>query len=488
MKRYVVLSAVVLAVFGLGIFFILEYGGHLPPPKGLAPGQTEGAAKAAAAPSVGPGGRGDSVWSGIENNLREPVSRLFLQLILIVMATRLTGALFRKLGQPGVVGEMFAGVLLGPSFFGALFPGGFDFVFQGPTLGTLRLFSQIGVCLFMFIVGMELDVAHLRHQARTAVAVSNVSILLPFFLGVAAALFLYSPLAGAGTPFVSFALFLGISMSITAFPVLVRILKDRGLEQTLLGTTSTICAAVGDVTAWTLLAFVVAIAKSSGLAASGVNLCLVVLFIVVMLFLVRPQLARWYGSHEMPSAAPSQGTLAAVLVFTFASALGTEIIGIHALFGAFLAGVVMPRQAGLRDYLVVRLENFSSTFLVPLFFAFTGLRTQIGLLNSAESWLYCAGIIGIATVGKLGGSMIAARCTGLGWIDAFSLGALMNTRGLMELIAINIGYDLGILSSQIFAMLVLMALVTTFLTGPLLTVAEGWKMEERRWRSREAEG
>jgi Kef-type K+ transport system membrane component KefB len=469
MKRYAVLYAVVLLIFGLGIFFTLEHGRSLKPPGGTVEKQAEAIKPAATPAHVAPAD--GSIWAGLEANLHEPLTRLFLQLIVIVMATRLAGMLFQRMGQPAVVGEMFAGILLGPSLFGALFPQAFNFVFLSSSLGSLKLFSQIGVCLFMFIVGMELDVAGLRQQARTAIAVSNVSIIFPYFLGVASSLFLYTKLAGPGTSFVSFALFIGISMSITAFPVLARILKDRGMEQTPLGTMATISAAVGDVTAWTILAFVVAIAKSTGITSNFVNLSLVVGFIVVMLLLVKPRLARWFNAHDDAGGTPSQGTLALVLVFTFTAALATEIIGIHALFGAFLAGVVMPPQEKFRQYLTVRLENFSATFLVPLFFAFTGLRTQIGLLNDFEGWFYCGLIIVIATVGKLGGTMIAARFTGMSWIDSFSLGALMNTRGLMELIAINIGYDLGILSGRIFAMLVIMALVTTFMTGPMLNLA-----------------
>jgi K+:H+ antiporter len=290
-------------------------------------------------------------------------------------------------------------------------------------------------------------------------------------------LFLFPRLAAPGTSFTAFALFMGISMSITAFPVLARILEERGLSKTALGSTAISCAAVDDVTAWSLLAFVVAIAKAGGLAGSVLTIGLVLIFVAVMLFIVRPGLPRWIGQPALTAEAPGKGVLAGVLAFLLASALTTEIIGIHALFGAFLAGVVMPPQGEFRHRLKVRIENFSSVFLLPLFFAFTGLRTQIGLLDDTESWLICLGIIFIATLGKLGGSMITARWTGMNWNDAFALGALMNTRGLMELIALNIGYDLGILSPRIFAMLVLMALVTTFLTGPLLTLAERWKRQ-----------
>jgi Kef-type K+ transport system membrane component KefB len=323
----------------------------------------------------------------------------------------------------------------------------------------------------MFVVGMDLDLAHLKHQARTAVLVSQVSIIFPYLLGVTASLFLFETLAGANTTFVAFALFIGISMSITAFPVLARILEERGLTRTPLGTIAIACAATDDVTAWTVLAFVVAIAKSNRVEACLLTLLLVVVFVCLMWFFVRPWICRGLDQTK-PGHGPTKGMMAAVLVFLFSSALVTDVIGVHALFGAFMAGVVMPGHGGLREALRVRLEHFSSVFLLPLFFAFTGLRTQIGLLNDATSWLTCVSLVLIATVGKLGGAMVTARLTGVNWVDSFRLGALMNTRGLIELVALNIGYDLGILSPRMFAMLVLMALVTTGLTGPLLTLTD----------------
>jgi Kef-type K+ transport system membrane component KefB len=259
-------------------------------------------------------------------------------------------------------------------------------------------------------------------------------------------------------------------MSITAFPVLVRILKDRGMAQTPLGSLAIACAAVDDASAWAMLAMVVAIARATGLTSTVFNLGLVVLFVAVMLLFVRPRLPRWLGV-DGTSAPPGRDVMAAALIFMTVSALLTEIMGIHALFGAFLAGVIMPQSKVFRDGLTLQLENFSSVFLLPLFFAFSGLRTHLGLLNDLTSWLVCAGIIAIAMMGKLGGCMVAARSMGMNWNESFTLGALMNTRGLVELIALNIGYDLGILPPQIFTMMVLMALGTTFMTGPLLSFA-----------------
>jgi Kef-type K+ transport system membrane component KefB len=466
MMRLSLLYSSILLVFGLGIYLTLDYGNGLPPPTGIGPVETDHSIERSHGSGIDA-----SLLGGIKTNLQDPLSQLILQVIVIVVAARLTGRVVKRVGQPAVIGEMFAGILLGPSLFGMLFPQAFDFVFASSSLGPLKLFSQIGVCLFMFIVGLHVNPSHLRHRADTAVLVSHASIVIPFFLGVVASLWFYSELAGRGTSFTAFALFLGISMSITAFPVLARILMDRGMERTQLGATSIACAAVDDATAWTILAFVIAIVKSRDMTSSVLNMVLVVLFVLGMVVLIRPRLPHWFRI-ESSSVDFRPGILPAVLVFGFSSALATEAIGIHALFGAFLAGAIMPTQTSFRDYVTIRVENFSATFLVPLFFAFTGLRTQIGLLDDAESWMYCAAIIVIATLGKMGSSMFAARFTGLGWTDSFSLGALMNTRGLMELIVINIGYDLGILSPRIFAMLVIMALFTTFMTGPLLGLAE----------------
>src|SRR5437762_7778920 len=283
------------------------------------------------------------------------------------------------------------------------------------------------------------------------------------------ALFLYGRLAPPVASFLAFALFMGISMSITAFPVLVRILQDRGIFKTSLGSTATACAAVGDVTAWSVLAFVVAIARATSVGGAVFNLGLVLVFVPLMLFVIKPKLPSWFGQPALERPDPSKAVLAFVFGVVLASALSTQLIGIHALFGAFLAGIVMPTAGGFRDKLVVRVENLSSVLLLPVFFAFIGLRTHIGLFNSAQDWLICLVIIAVATAGKLGGSALAARLTGMKWRESLQLGALMNTRGLIELIALNIGYDLGILSQRIFTMLVIMALVTTIMTGPLVT-------------------
>lgn len=472
MRKNILVYSVLLVIFGIGIAAIMEIGSRLYsaekfPYKRLVPSQEKAPALQTPKPEIAAKSEG----IGLLENVQHPLSILLLQVIVIIIAARMLGYCFQKIGQPPVMGEIVAGILLGPSLLGMLSPSFEAFLFPETSMSALKLLSQIGVVFFMFVVGFELNLQELREKAHAAVLVSHVSIVVPFFLGGAFALFSYRSLAEASVSFTAFALFIGIAMSITALPVLARIIEERGLSQSYLGSTVIACAAVDDVTAWCLLAVVVAIAKASGLNGALLTIALALAFIGVMLFAVKPiasrLLDRW-EHHKMQG----KGLVASVLIFVCASALFTEIIGIHALIGAFLAGVVMPQHAGLRVFLKERLETFSSIFLLPLFFAFTGLHTQIGLLNDWQSWLMCAGMIAIAIAGKLGGSTLAARWTGMSWPDALSIGALMNTRGLMQLIVLNIGYDMGILSPRIFAMMVLMALVTTFMTGPLLTLIE----------------
>jgi len=468
MKRTAQLYLLIVSIVGLAIFFILHLGRQLPAPASVLSTQSPTQIAHHVA------GAGDSsVFASVESSLRQnagnPLSRLLLQLFIIITASFLIGRIFTRCGQPAVIGEMVAGILLGPSLFGLLAPNVFQFVFAASSLDALKLLSQIGVCLFMFAVGMELDVSEVRHKAPTTVVVSHSGIVIPYFLGVTLALFLYTHLAQPGASFIAFALFMGISMSITAFPMLVRILQDRGIFKTSLGSTATACAAVDDVTAWSMLAFVVAIARATSMGSAAVSLGLVLILVALMLFIVKRNLPGWLGP-ALERAEPGKGALAVVLGVVLVSALSTELIGIHALFGAFLAGIIMPTAGGFRQKLVVRVENLSTVLLLPLFFAFTGLRTQIDLLNNVQDWLICFVIIAVATAGKFGGSALAARLTGMKWRESFQLGALMNTRGLMELIALNIGYDMGILSQRIFTMLVIMALATTVMTGPLLTL------------------
>ena len=461
---YVVYTALIVAC-GFGIWFTLQEGKHFEPKAQSSVQPTTPLQTAATNPSI------VNSLQGIRDNLREPLTLLLLQLIVIVLLARVFGALFVKFHQPAVIGEMVAGIVLGPSVIGTLFPCTFQFIFPTNSLGPLRMLSQVGVILFMFVVGMELDVKELRSKARTAVMVSHVSIVFPYFLGVLVSLFVYREYANANVHFTPFALFMGIAMSITAFPVLARIIDERNLAKTELGSTAITCAAVDDVTAWTILAFVVAFAKSQDSSNCWITILLLIVFFAAMLLIVKPFLQRSLAANSPQPHALTRNTIVAVLVLVFTCGLITEIIGIHALFGAFMAGICMPQNLEFRTRLRERLESFSSAFLLPLFFAFTGLRTQVGLLNDWSTVAVCLGLIAVATIGKLGGSMLIAKWTGMNWCDSFALGALMNTRGLVELIVLNIGFDLGILSPHVFTMMVIMALTTTCMTGPLLSLA-----------------
>jgi Kef-type K+ transport system membrane component KefB len=397
-----------------------------------------------------------------------PVFVLLLQLLVIMAAGRGVGLLFRRVGQPAVVGEMLAGVLLGPSLLGHALPTVEAFLFPASSMPALHLISQLGVILFMFVVGMELDLEGLRHRARATVVISNAGIVVPFCLGALLSVYLYAGYAPAGVPFVTFALFSGVAMSVTAFPVLARIISERGLTGTPLGTTGIGCAAMADVTAWCLLAVVLAVGRGSGIGAPIFAAACAAALAWVMLKGVRPNATRIFGTTGALVAPPA--LLSLVLVSMFVAALLTEIIGIHALFGAFLAGVAVGGAVDLRDPIRRAIEPLSAAVLVPVFFAYSGLRTEVGLVRGLEGWVVCAAIIATAVAGKLGGTAIAARWTGMAWRQSLALGALMNTRGLMELIVLNVGYDLGILSPALYTMMVVMALATTCMTGPILGV------------------
>ncbi|MCE9668758.1 cation:proton antiporter [Myxococcus stipitatus] len=393
---------------------------------------------------------------------------LLMQLIVIIGVSRLIGRGTRWLGQPLVIAEVVAGIVLGPSLLGWLAPDVMNALFPTSSLPVLKMLSQVGLVLFMFLIGLELDPRMLKGRGHASVAISHTSIVVPFALGaIAGALWLYKSLSSPTVPFSSFVLFMGVSMSITAFPVLARILTERGLLQSRLGAIAITCAAVDDVTAWCLLAFVVSIVRASDLAHAAFTTVLAMGYIAFMLLVVRPFLAR-LGARVASREGLTQNVVAGTLLLLMASAWATELIGIHALFGAFLFGAVIPKEGGLAAALVEKLEDVAVVLLLPIFFAFSGLRTQVGLLNTPESWMTCGVIIMLACVGKFGGSAVAARLTGLRWREAGAIGILMNTRGLMELIVLNLGLDLGVISPTLFTMMVLMALVTTFMTTPLL--------------------
>lgn len=398
---------------------------------------------------------------------------LLVQLSIIMILSRGLGLLFRRIHQPLVIGEIVAGIVLGPSLFGLLAPSTAQLIFPAATAPYLNILAQVGLLLFMFLIGLELNISTLKGQGHHAVLISHASIIVPFLLGSLLALFLYDSFAPDGVPFTAFALFLGTAMSITAFPVLARILTESKLHTTPLGALVITCAAVDDVTAWCILAFVVSIVRSGDLSSATVATLATALYIGVMLTLVRAAMQRIVRRLEQhPQPHTPQLAMALIVVGTFCSAMITEVIGIHTIFGAFMFGVIMPRDSALLREFTIKIEDMTTVVLLPLFFAYTGLRTQIGLLNQPALWLVCLLVIAVATAGKFGGAALAARWVGVDWRSASAIGVLMNTRGLMELIVLNIGLDLGVISPTLFAMMVIMAIVTTFITTPILHVLD----------------
>ncbi len=389
---------------------------------------------------------------------------ILMALVAVIIAGRLLGAAFRYVGQPPVIGEVIAGIILGPSLLGQISPEFAAYLLPQSVAPTLGIISQLGVILYMFVVGLELDPESLRERGHSTVAISHASIVTPFILGSILALFLYPEFAESHVPFTVFALFIGVAMSITAFPVLARILTDQGISRTPMGVVALTCAATDDATAWCLLAFVVGVAKAQ-VQASFLVLVWTALYIGALFLIGRPLLRRWVSSlGDKPT---TTSDMAIVFVALLGSALMTEAIGIHAIFGAFALGAIFPHNSRLATDLTRKLEDTVTVLLLPAFFAFTGMRTQIGLVSGFEDWAWCGVIIVIATLGKFGGTYVAARITGLDSRESSSLGILMNTRGLMELIVLNIGLDLQIISPTIFAMMVIMAVVTTMITTPI---------------------
>jgi len=387
---------------------------------------------------------------------------VLIALVTVIVVGQLLALPLRRLGQPPVIGEVIAGILLGPSLLGEEWA---KRILPPEAAPSLAIIAQLGVILYMFVVGLELDPAALRQRLRVTLTVTYAGMLAPFFLGALLAVYLQTHVGSADVPFTSFALFIGVAMAITAFPVLARILADQRLTRTTLGVTALACAALGDATAWCLLAFVV------GVARAQVDTSLFVLlgalgYVAVMLFVVRPVLVRFLPRGEdAPVGRPTLGVVFALLLL---SALATEAVGIHALFGAFLFGAIIPHDSAVARTLGRQLEDVVLLLLLPAFFAFTGMRTRIDLVSGVEAWLLCGLIIVVATLGKFGGTFIAARLTGMSWRDSTALGALMNTRGLMELIVLNVGLDLKVISPELFSMMVIMALVTTGATTPIV--------------------
>jgi Kef-type K+ transport system membrane component KefB len=425
-----------------------------------------GAIAAAASPSTGPA-RNAPLTTAFDLPL------LLIQVIVILVAARLIGALVRRLGQPQVVGEMLAGIALGPSLLGAQAPKVAALLFPAGSLGFLNTLSQIGLLVFMFLVGLELDPKVVRERGRSALVISHASIVAPFLLGATLAILLYPALAGSRVTFTGFALFMGAAMSVTAFPVLARILAERRLIRTPIGAVAIACAAIDDVTAWCILAAVVVIVRTTGGdAGAGVPLWVTLggsVAFVAFMVTVGKRALRVLETRYAACGRVTHDMIAVLMLAALGSAWITERLGVHALFGAFLVGAVAPKSEGFVHALLERFEDVVVVLLLPLFFAFTGLRTEITLIDGASGWLVCALVIAVAVVGKVGGSAIAARATAMPWRDAVVIGVLLNTRGLMELVILNVGLDVGVISRELFAMMVLMALATTFMTTPLVT-------------------
>ena len=457
-KKNYLIYAVMLLLFGVLIYMAIEEGDRF-------------SHHAVASSTVAEDTPFTMFCQFVTDNLHHPLSILLIQIIAVLLMVRLFGFLFKHIGQPGVIGEIVAGIVLGPSVLGYFFPDVFQALFPPESLTNLELLSQVGLVLFMFVIGMELDFSVLKNKINETLVISHAGILVPFFLGIVASYWIYEEYAAAQTAFLPFALFIGISMSITAFPVLARIIQERNMTKTSLGTLAIASAANDDVTAWCLLAVVIAIAKAGTFASALYAIGLTALYIIIMFMVVRPFLKK-VGEVYANQEVINKTFVAQILLILIISSTLTEIIGIHALFGAFMAGVVMPPSIGFRKVMMEKVEDIALVFFLPLFFAFTGLRTEIGLINSPALWGVCLLLITVAVAGKLGGCAVAARLVGESWKDSFTIGTLMNTRGLMELVALNIGYEMGVLPPSIFVILVIMALVTTFMTTPLLHLVE----------------
>jgi Kef-type K+ transport system membrane component KefB len=398
---------------------------------------------------------------------------LLLQMTAVLLTTLLCGSIARALGQSRVIGEIIGGIALGPSLLGRVAPQFAASLFPPNSLGAFPdafdVLSTVGLILFMFFIGCELNFEHLRRNRSTATLASALSILLPFGMAVAVAPLLRSRFAPAGVGSLPFALFLGICLSITAVPVLARILDERQMQSTPLGTTALVCAAVGDVTAWILLAAALTLVPHSEASMSlAGRVVWLGIYLIAMLGVIRP-LGKWIAKRNS-HAQLSYEALGLALILLLASAAATEAIGLHPLFGAFLAGVCFPRNPQWQHTVRARLETVVSVLLLPFFFALTGMRTRLDLLSGVTIWSWTALVLILAVAGKMGGAVVAARLTGQSWQNAWALGALLNTRGLVELIVLNIAYNAHVFSPTLFTMLVVMALITTMMTTPILNL------------------
>ena len=393
---------------------------------------------------------------------------VLIEVLIVIGLSRLVGLGFKAIKQSLVSGEIFAGIMLGPSLFGLIAPGLAHSLFPAETMPYLNVLSQIGLIFFMFLIGLELNPKYLSGNLKTAILISNLSIIVPFASAFGLSFVLYPLVSNNHVNFAPFALFLGAAMSITAFPVLARIITENNLQGTRLGTLALTCAAVDDVTAWCILAVAIAVARHGSIDQQAILTIIESVVYIGFMFTIGRWFLKRLSKHHHRAGRLSQLVLAIIYMGVVASALITEFIGIHLIFGAFLLGAVMPKDEELVRELAIKTEDFVLIFLLPIFFAYSGLKTQIGLLNSPNLWLLSALILLVAIGGKYTGTYVAARLSGIDKREASALGWLMNTRGLTELIVLNIGLELGVITPLLFTMLVIMALVTTFMTSPLL--------------------
>jgi Kef-type K+ transport system membrane component KefB len=421
----------------------------------------------AVAPETGVPTKG--VEKSTATKTRSPASTVgaFLIAVAVVMLfARLLGAAAVKIRQPRVMGEVVAGIVLGPTILGAFFPDLKAILFPIDIIPFIGVVAQLGLIYYIFLVGLEIDLGQLKGRLSQVAAVSNASVALPMVLGLLVAVPIYE-LVGPDTKFSAFAIFMGVSMSVTAFPVLARILVERRMLKRPVGALAMASAGVDDVTAWFLIALASAVAASGGGGEVAKTIALAIGFCIVMGFLIRPLVGRVSGAYDEAGRVPG-GWFVLILAGVLLSAWLTEEIGVALIFGAFIMGMIMPRRSDLTEDVTHRIEDYVVALLLPLFFVYTGLRTDVGLLDRPELWLLTLVLIGVAIVGKFGGAFFAARVTGMGWRESAVIGTLMNTRGLTELIVLNLALEKGAISQSLFAMLVLMALVTTFAAGPLL--------------------
>ena len=396
------------------------------------------------------------------------LSVLFSQICVILVLARLVGWGLRTFHQPQVMGEIVAGILLGPSLLGWLSPDISASLFPSDSLGPLNTLGQIGVILFIFLVGLKLDLANILARGRAVLVIAHASMAVPMILGIGLAIYLYPSLSDTDVTPTVFALFTGIAMGVTALPVLARILKESRLSETPIGTVALATAALKDVMAWCLLAGVIALHTHTAVWGALVFALITTgLFVFVMLRLV-PRAFHWLEVRYRRCGRLTDGMLALMLLTMAASAWLTEWFGVHALFGAFLAGVALPKGQNLVSEVTAKLEGITTTILLPIFFASIGLRTSFGLIHGTELWIYLGLILLVAVVGMWGGTTLAARFTGMSWAESTTIGILMNTRGLMEVVILTIGRDIGVISSTMYAMMLIMALVTTCMTTPML--------------------